>query len=51
MTDPKPRDTEDPHANSDAPTGGDEITEEQLDADNEVEEETLKTLDPDSAPA
>ncbi|WP_164861643.1 hypothetical protein [Microbacterium sp. CPCC 204701] len=35
----------------DSPTGGDETTEEQLDADNPVEEDTLKTLDPDSAPA
>ena len=35
----------------DNPTGGDEITEEQLDADNPVEEDTLKTLDPDNPPA
>jgi len=35
----------------DAPTGGDETTEEQLDADNPVEEATLETLDPDSPPA
>ncbi|WP_171013191.1 hypothetical protein [Microbacterium sp. 2FI] len=35
----------------DAPTGGDETTEEQLDADNAVEEDTLKTLDPDAPPA
>ncbi|MFF2631682.1 hypothetical protein ACFVR6_02225 [Microbacterium sp. NPDC058021] len=35
----------------DAPLGGDETTEEQLDADNEAEEQTLKTLDPDSPPA
>jgi len=33
------------------PTGGDENTEERLDADNPVEEDTLKTLDPDDAPA
>jgi len=34
-----------------APTGGDETTEEQLEADNPVEEDTLKTLDPDAPPA
>ena len=33
------------------PTGGDEVTEDQLEADNPVEEDTLKTLDPDSPPA
>ncbi len=31
-----------------APLGGDEGTENQLQADNPAEEETLKTLDPDS---
>ena len=31
--------------------GGDESTEEQLGADNEVEEDSLKTLDPDDPPA
>lgn len=35
----------------DAPLGGDETTEEQLDADNEVEEDMLKSLDPDDSPA
>ena len=35
----------------DAPIGGDEITEGQLEADNPVEEDTLKTLDPDAPPA
>ncbi|MDE0546608.1 hypothetical protein [Microbacterium sp. C7(2022)] len=35
----------------DAPTGGDDTTEQQLDADNPAEEDTLKTLDPDDAPA
>ena len=35
----------------DAPLGGDETTEEQLEADNPVEEDTLKTLDPDAPPA
>lgn len=34
-----------------APLGGDEATEDQLQADNEVEEDMLKTLDPDDAPA
>ncbi|HEX5729467.1 hypothetical protein [Microbacterium sp.] len=34
-----------------APTGGDETTEDQLEADNEVEADTLKTLDPDAPPA
>jgi len=33
------------------PTGGDEITEEQLEADNAVEQDTLETLDPDNPPA
>lgn len=35
----------------DAPLGGDETTEEQLDADNEVEQDMLKALDPDDSPA
>lgn len=35
----------------DAPLGGDETTEEELEADNPVEEDTLKTLDPDNPPA
>lgn len=34
-----------------APVGGDETTEDQLQADNEVEEETLRSLDPDAPPA
>ncbi len=34
-----------------APIGGDETTEDQLDADNAVEEDMLKTLDPDAPPA
>ncbi|MCR2812304.1 hypothetical protein NQ166_13310 [Microbacterium sp. zg.Y1090] len=34
-----------------APLGGDEGTQDQLEADNPAEEETLKTLDPDSPPA
>lgn len=43
------RDDETPE--DDNPTGGDETTEEQLEADNPVEEDTLKTLDPDNPPA
>ncbi|WP_394278288.1 hypothetical protein [Microbacterium sp.] len=35
----------------DNPAGGDENTESQLDADNAVEEDMLKTLDPDDSPA
>jgi hypothetical protein len=35
----------------DNPTGGDETTEEQLDADNAVEDDMLKALDPDDSPA
>ncbi|RLK52758.1 hypothetical protein [Microbacterium telephonicum] len=35
----------------DAPLGGDETTEEQLDADNAAEEQMLKTLDPDNPAA
>lgn len=34
----------------DAPLGGHETTEEQLEAENPAEEDTLKTLDPDGAP-
>ncbi len=34
----------------DAPTGGDEATEEQLVADNPAEQDTLKALDPDDSP-
>lgn len=42
---------EDVPLEQDAPTGGDETTEDELDADNPVEEDTLKTLDPDNPPA
>ncbi|WP_200826269.1 hypothetical protein [Microbacterium timonense] len=34
-----------------APLGGDETTEEQLEADNPVEKDTLETLDPNDPPA
>ncbi|TQJ30107.1 hypothetical protein [Microbacterium sp. SLBN-146] len=45
------RHAEDQPIEQDAPTGGDETTEDGLDADNAVEEDMLKTLDPDDAPA
>jgi hypothetical protein len=40
-----------PTSIDDAPTGGDATTEDQLEADNPAEADTLKTLDPDDAPA
>lgn len=40
--------TPDPHG---APLGGDEGTEDELDADNPVEQDTLESLDPDDPPA
>ncbi|GAA3908095.1 hypothetical protein [Microbacterium invictum] len=46
MSDHRPSDADD-----DAPLGGDETTEEELDADNAVEQDTLATLDPDAPPA
>ena len=45
------RRAEDQPVEQDSPTGGDETTEEQLEADNPAEEDTLKTLDPDAPPA
>jgi len=45
------RRTDDPAPEGDSPLGGDKTTEEQLQADNPVEEETLETLDPDNPPA
>jgi len=42
---------EHPVEDGSSPVGGDDTTEEQLDADNEVEEDMLKTLDPDAPPA
>lgn len=42
---------EDAPIEQDAPVGGDETTEDELDADNPVEQDTLKTLDPDAPPA
>ncbi|MEV4686275.1 hypothetical protein [Microbacterium sp. LWH3-1.2] len=45
------RSAEDQPLNQDDPVGGDETTEEQLEADNPVEEDTLETLDPDNPPA
>ncbi len=35
----------------DVPIGGDDTTASQLDADNDVERDTLKTLDPEDPPA
>jgi hypothetical protein len=43
------RDDETPEQHN--PTGGDETTEEELDSDNAVEDDMLKTLDPDDSPA
>ena len=40
------RRAEDGPLEEDAPTGGDETTEEQLQADNPAEEDMLKTLEP-----
>lgn len=34
-----------------APLGGDETTEQNLEADNPVEEDALESLDPDDSPA
>ncbi|MFC8680334.1 hypothetical protein ACFT30_02355 [Microbacterium ureisolvens] len=42
---------EDETPTGDNPVGGDETTEEQLEADNAVEEDMLETLDPDNPPA
>jgi len=42
---------ESPRGGDGNPVGGDEITEEQLEADNPVEADTLETLDPDNPPA
>ena len=45
------RSAQDDPIEQDSPIGGDETTEEQLVADNPAEEDTLKLLDPDNAPA
>lgn len=45
------RHAEDQPLEQDAPAGGDEDTAARLDADNAVERDTLKTLDPDAPPA
>ncbi|WP_375385988.1 hypothetical protein [uncultured Microbacterium sp.] len=47
----KPDEHDDERPAGDHPTGGDETTEEQLTADNAVEEDTLKALDPDAPSA
>ncbi len=46
-----PGESGEPGERQDSPLGGDETTEEQLDSDNAVEDDTLKTLDPDDPPA
>lgn len=38
-------------AASDKPLGGDEGTEDELEADNDVEEDMIATLHPDAPPA
>jgi hypothetical protein len=43
------RPTDDQPAADDAPVGGDETTEDELDADNAVEEDMLETLKPESS--
>lgn len=40
------RDEELPPTGEDAPTGGDDTTQENLEADNEAEEDMLRALDP-----
>jgi hypothetical protein len=45
------RRAEDEPIEQDARKGGDATTEEQLDADNPVEEDTVKSLDPNDSPA
>lgn len=40
-----------PTPDDESPTGGDQTTEDQLEADNPVEEDTLASLDPDAPPA
>jgi hypothetical protein len=47
-TDPEQPDAA--QAGDNAPLGGDEGTQDQLTADNAVEEDMLKALDPDAAP-
>lgn len=47
----RPDDKSTEHAEGATPLGGDETTDEQLTADNAVEEDTLATLDPDNPPA
>lgn len=39
---------QDDRVEEDTPTGGDELTESQLDADNAVEEDQLRALDPEA---
>lgn len=50
-TDTEPEHPAPAQAGDNAPLGGDSGTENQLGADNAVEEDMLKALDPDSAPS
>ncbi|MDQ0615197.1 hypothetical protein QF046_002838 [Microbacterium sp. W4I4] len=49
----EPRDgrSDDEDGEDDAPLGGDQSTEDRLQADTAVEEDALKALDPDDSPA
>lgn len=42
---------EDQAPEKNSPKGGDDTTEDQLDADNPAEEATVAALDPDDSPA
>jgi hypothetical protein len=46
-----PRDEEIPTHGEDAPAGGDDGTAARLDADNAVEEDTIRALDPEAPSA
>ena len=46
-----PRHDDHPDGEDDAPLGGDQSTEDRLEADTAVEEDALKSLDPDDTPA
>lgn len=48
MTNQRPQDDDEADR---APLGGDQTTEDQLEADNAVEEDSLKTLDPGAPPS
>ena len=48
MDDRHPDPAEETTGSDEAPLGGDKTTEDQLDADNEVEQDMLKSLDPEN---